>query len=233
MFKMLKPTFLIVPVAWLTLLLWTGFDAARPLLAGIGLTPRLSWAVLGVQIVVTLFFVTPLWRKAWKKWPVLGRLVYPDLNGDWDVELSTNWPRIDQILKAAKGDAPPIDMRTGPETDLPPLGTMNMRARIIQSWLSMKMELWNPRGEGPILESQTFMIMPFRGEDGRHGMTYIYEQENATDVVSDDTKFRGAAWIVQDRDDPDLLCGRMWSDRMWRRGMNTAADLRFVRRKDG
>src|SRR3546814_16864453 len=63
----------------------------------------------------------------------------------------------------------------------------------------------------------------------RHALAYIFEQVNQTDVVSDDAKFRGAVWVTRDRDDPNALCGRMWSDRMWRRGMNTAADLRFTR----
>jgi hypothetical protein len=75
------------------------------------------------------------------------------------------------------------------------------------------------------------LVEPFRGEDGRHGLAYIFEQENATDVVSDDAKFRGAVWLVRDRYDPNLLSGRMWSERVWRRGMNTAADLCFKRRK--
>jgi hypothetical protein len=229
MFKMLKPTFLVVPVAWLTVLTLAALDAIKPWLTGAGLAPRTSWAVVAVQVIVTVAIATPLWRVLWRWVPPLSRYVYPDLNGEWDVQLETNWPRIDQTLKAANGEIEPLDMRKGPDAALPPLGQMLMRARIKQSWLKMKMDLWNPIGEGPIRESQTLQVTPFQGEDGRHGLTYIYEQENKTDVVSDDTKFRGAAWIVCDRDDPNVLTGRMWNDRMWRRGMNTAADLRFTR----
>jgi SMODS-associating 2TM, beta-strand rich effector domain len=232
MFKMFKPTFFVLPIAWLTVLVLAALDGITPLLEGAGLSPRTSWGVVAVQAVVTIIFATPLWRAVWRWFPSLNHYVYPDLNGEWDVELETNWPRIDRTLKAANGEELPIDMREGPEEALPALGNMVMRARIKQTWLTMKMDLWNPAGLGasPIRESQTLLVAPFQGEDGRHGLAYIYEQENATDVVSDDAKFKGAAWIVRDRDDPNVLCGRMWNDRMWRRGMNTAAELRFTRR---
>jgi hypothetical protein len=91
------------------------------------------------------------------------------------------------------------------------------------------MELWNPANTGPIKESKTLLVEPFRGKGGRHGLAYVFEQANETDVMSDDSKFRGAAWIERDRDDANVFCGRMWTDRMWRFGMNTAADLRFTR----
>jgi len=231
MFKMFPPTFLVVPVAWLTILILTGFDRVSPFLGELGIAPKVSWAVLIVQAVVTAIIVTPAWRGLWWAIPTLNRWVYPDLNGEWDVQGETNWDRIDALLKAANGESPPLDMRRGNEASLPSLGKFKMRARITQSWLSMSVELWNPTGTGPIDQSDTLMVEPFRGKNGRHGLTYVFEQTNRTDVVSDDPKFRGAAWIVCDRDSSDSLCGRMWSDRVWRRGMNTAADLRFTRRK--
>lgn len=230
MFKMLHPLFFVIPVAWLTVLILTGVNLTTPFLEELGLTPRLGWTVLGVQALVALFFATPLWRFFWWLIPPLKRRVYPDLNGLWDVELDTNWPRIDALLKAANHEAAAIDMRIGDETILPPLGKMMLRARIRQSWIAMKVELWNPKDEGPIRESQTISVDPFRGKDGRHGLSYFFEQENATDVVSDDIEFMGAARLVQSRDNSNVLCGRMWNDRMWRRGMNTAADVRFTRR---
>lgn len=231
MFKMFKPTFLVVPIAWATILIIMGVERVTPFLVGLGVAPKVSWTVLIVQAVVTVVIITPLWRGLWRIAPKLNHYIYPDLTGYWDVEGETNWDRLDAVLKAANGEAPPIDMRRGDEAGLPPLGKFKMEARITQSWLSMSVELWNPAGAGPIDQSETLMVEPFRGKNGRHGLTYVFEQTNRTDVVSDDSKFRGAAWLVRDRENPDVLCGRMWSDRMWRRGMNTAADLRFTRSK--
>lgn len=229
MFKMLDPKIFALVVAWLTMLIVTGLDQAVPLLETLGVTARLSWPVFIVQAFVTIIFVTPAWRFFWWLVPPLSRWIYPDLNGHWDVELHTSWPRIDALLKAANHETPALDMRLCNETSLPPLGKIELRAHIRQSWLSMKIEVWDPKDSGPIKESQTLVVEPMRGTHGRHGLAYIFEQENATDSVSDDSKFTGAARLMQNRDEPHILSGRMWNDRMWRRGMNTAADVRFTK----
>jgi hypothetical protein len=207
-----------------------GANALRPFLEAIGFTAGLSLTVAAVQFIFALVFITPFWQRVWRWFPRLNEWVYPDLNGDWDVELKSNFSRIDALLKSAKGDAPPVDFRVGNESTLPALAIYKMRARIKQSWAKIEMDLWNPQAAGPIKNSRTVLVEPFRGDAGRHGLAYIFEQTNETDVVSDDRTFRGACWIERDRDNPNLLCGRMWSDRMWRRGMNTAAEIRFIRR---
>jgi hypothetical protein len=157
--------------------------------------------------------------------------VFPDLNGEWDITGDTNWPRIDQLLKAGNHQAPQIDMRDAPEDQLPALGKLQLRARIKQSWANIKIEVWDPTGTGPIKDSETLMVEPFRGKEGRHGLVYVYQQENRSPINSDDRVFMGAARVFVDRHDPDALCGQMWSDRKWRRGMNTAAEIRFTRHK--
>lgn len=230
MFKMYHPTFFFVPVAWLALLALGGLNEATPFLAEFGITPKTSWAVLLVQLIATIVFATPLWRILWWLCPPLNRWVFPDLNGEWDVKGETNWPRIDAMLKAANRETPKVDMRRAPEDELPPLGETLMRAKIVQSWVNIEVTLWNPTGGTPIKESETLTVQPFRARNGRHGLIYVFEQENKSPVVSDDRKFLGAGRIVMDRDNPQLLCGQMWSDRVWRRGMNTAAEITFKKR---
>jgi hypothetical protein len=229
MFKLCPIKLLVAIVAWLTLMVVLGVNALRALLEEIGIAAGLSLTVAIVQFIFMLVFITPIWRTLWKWVPKLNEWIYPDLNGDWDVELKSNYPRIDALLKSAKGVAPPVDFRSENESLLPELGTYKMRARIRQSWAEIEMELWNPAIAGPIKESKTLIVEPFRGKGGRHGLAYVFEQTNETDVVSDDSKFRGAAWIERHRDDINVFCGRMWTDRMWRLGMNTAGDLRFTR----
>jgi len=230
MFKMFPPTFLLAPVAWLTVFLVTLMGAWTPLMASWGITPKTSWAILAVQAVFTLLLVTPAWRLLWRLIPPLNRWVFPDLNGEGDVEGATNWTRIDAVLKAANRETrQKLDMRAGPEDQLPPLGRTLMRAEIRQSWMDIRVTLWDPTGGGPIDQSETLTVQPFRGAHGRHGLVYVFEQKNRPDV-HDDRSFFGAARIVVDRADHDLLCGHMWSDRMWRRGMNTAAEIKFKRR---
>lgn len=230
MFKMLKPTFLVVPVAWLAVFLLTLLNGVSPFLVGLGITPSKGWVIIVAQAIVTLVFLTPIWRFAWRILPKLNHWFYPDLNGRWDVEVLSNWPRIDQMLKSANGESPAVDVRRVPLDDLLPLTVFKMEAEITQSWLSMDIVLWNPNGDTPIKESQTRVVEPFRGKHGRHGLAYIFEQENNRQEIADDRTFKGAGWLERDRENPNVLCGRMWSDRMWERGMNTAADLRFIRK---
>lgn len=229
MFKLLPPLFLVAPVAWLTWAVLTGFEALSPTFNWLGLTPATSWTILAVQAVIAAIFLTPLWRLVWR-WTPLGRWFYPDLNGEWDVEVRTNWPRIDATLRAANGETGPVDVRLADEDTLPPLQSMTLRATIVQSWARMRIDVRNPSGDSPIKASKTVAVEPFRGEEGRHGLIYVFEQESANTSVADDRIFYGAARIVVDQSGPDILCGSMWTDRMWRRGMNTAAEVRFVRR---
>lgn len=231
MFKMFPPTFFVVPIAWLTALMLSLLNVATPALEPFGITPRTSWAVLVVQLVLTAFFFTPLWRLLWRLVPPLNRWVFPDLNGEWELDLETNWSRIDATLKAAKREAPKLDSRDAPEHELAALNKRELRARISQSWADINMVVWDSNGEGPIKESETLAVQPFRGKEGRHGLVYVFEQENESPLNSDDRKFYGAARLVVDRHDPAILCGQMWTDRMWRRGMNTAASVRCKRKR--
>jgi len=229
MFKLLPPLFLVVPVAWLTIFAVAALNAVTPAIEAHGLRSSTSWTVLAVQGVVTTIFLTPLWRWIWQKVPALNQLWFPDLTGTWEVTVSSNWPRIDHLLHAANGQAEPINMRDGNEALLPALGETNLTAEIRQSWTGISLHMWGKDGTTPISGSRTLVVEPFRENDGRRGLAYLFEQESDGDNVSDDRTFRGAAWVERDRHDPDLLLGRMWSDRMWRRGMNTAANLRFRR----
>lgn len=160
---------------------------------------------------------------------MLNRWFYPDLSGEWVVELESNFSRIEAVLDAAMDSKVALDMRLCPASTLPPLQVSQLRAKITQSWVGMDMEVWNPEGNGPIKQSDTIIVEPFRGRQGKHGLAYIFEQQNETDAPSDTSCFKGAAWIVRDREDPNVLHGRMWNDRMWRRGMNTAANVRLTR----
>ncbi|MBN8818700.1 MAG: hypothetical protein J0I80_08265 [Sphingomonas sp.] len=229
MFKMLHPLFFVVPAAWLAILLLLGLNAVTPTLEAFGLAPNFRWVVLVVQALLGLLFLTPLWRIVWKIVPGLNRWFYPDLAGEWHVEVESNFSRIEALLDAAADQSASIDLRYCPAAMLPPLQRGLMRAKIKQSWVRMDMELWDPANEGPIKRSETIVVDPFRGSQGEHGLGYIFDQENDTDTPSDAACFRGAAWIIRDQNDPNILHGRMWNDRMWRRGMNTAANIKLTR----
>lgn len=227
MFKLLKPTFLIVPIAWTTVWLLALLNGATAALKSFGLSPSTSWVIVFVQVIFTAPFVTQLWRCVWR--PFSGW--YPDLNGVWDVEISSNWPRIDALARAASGVGSYFDVNTTPEGQLPALQVVNLEATITQNWSRIDLILCPLAGSaGPIKESKADFVEPFRRDDGTRGLAYVFEQENIGQGPHDDPRFRGAGWIVVDRKDSNVMTGRMWTDRRWRQGLNTAADLRFVRR---
>jgi hypothetical protein len=229
MFKLVPPLFLVVPVVWLTILVLSLLNVVTPALQSLGVRTSTSWVVMVVQAVLAAAFLTPLWRVVWRAVPSINQWWFPDLTGTWTVTVASNYDRIDATLRAAASRAERLDMRALPETSLPPLSETVLTAEITQSWAGFSITMWNPLGDTPIKWSRTLAVEPVREKDGRRGLAYVFEQENNEDPTSDERVFKGAAWIERDRHDPDLLCGRMWSDRMWKRGMNTAANLKFVR----
>lgn len=230
-FKLYSPKVWAAGVAWLAIMLYLLMENFRSLIDEFTLRSSASLAVAALQLIVTLLIATPAWRILWRVCPKLNDWLFPDLNGEWEVTGETNWPRINALLEAANAERSPVDMRSGDESTLPPLGKFTMKARIKQSLSRIHVELWNPHGNSPIKNSRTLLVDPFFDENGRFGIAYIFEQENSTDVISDDSKFLGAARIVRDRDTNNRLVGSMWSDRVWRRGMNTAANLTFTRKQ--
>ena len=92
MFKLCPTKILVAVVAWLTVMVLLGANALRPFLEAIGFTAGLSLTVAAVQLIFALVFITQFWRIIWRWLPKLNEWVYPDLNGDWDVELKSNFP---------------------------------------------------------------------------------------------------------------------------------------------
>jgi hypothetical protein len=185
--------------------------------------PALAWFGLNALLF------NPIWRFFWRKFPKLNKWVFPDLNGHWDVELCSNWPRQLQLLEAASSPDQAIDLRTCPESLLAEMKPIKLRAEISQTWWSFEMKMYNPKGDTPIDRSDTISVDPFPGNGLKPpGICYFYKQVNATDNVSDDSEFFGAARLTYDFEN-DELAGLAWTARMWRRAMNTAGPIKFIR----
>lgn len=186
--------------------------------------PLLAWLLLNAVLW------NPVWRWFWKKVPKLNEWVFPDLNGVWDVELCSNWPRQAQMLDAAASTEHAIDMRRCAEADLAALTPIKLEAEIHQTWFGFDMLLYNPRGDTPIDRSDTISVDPFpRVGLRRPGICYFYKQLNATDNVADEAEFYGAARLEYDLK-KDQLIGLAWTARMWRQAMNTAGAITFTRK---
>ena len=227
MYRILPKKVVVAAIAWLALGLYLVGSLIGDLTAhGVKLTaiPALTWIVLNALLW------NPVWRWLWKKFPALSRWVFPDLNGEWDVELCSNWPRQLQLLEAAASAERQVDMRKCDVGELAALTPMQLRAEIHQTWWDFEMVLYNPRGDTPIDRSNTVSVDPFpRAGLQPPGICYFYKQQNATDNVSDDNEFYGAARLTYDFK-TGRLTGLAWTARMWPRAMNTAGPITFKRR---
>ncbi len=170
-----------------------------------------------------------IWRPIWKRFPKLNELVYPDLNGEWDVTLKSNWSRQKQLLDSAKGLNAKIDFEKCDGEELADLLDVKLKAKITMSMFTFDMRLWNPADNSPIKESDIVSAMPFRVSDyKRAGIYYIFKQINKNQNLGDAKTFYGAARVEYHRES-DTLKGLFWSERMWERAINTAGEVEFTR----
>ncbi|WP_244424295.1 hypothetical protein [Methylobacterium sp. GXF4] len=186
--------------------------------------PGLAWIVLSAVLW------NPIWRAIWRKYPFLNKW-FPDLNGEWNVELHSNWSRQEQLLLAANAQDASFDMRHVPEGQLEDLSVVKSKAEIKQTWWSLEMSFENPNRDTPIERSDTIVIEPIPGIKLQPpAICYFYKQSSSTANVSDDVEFYGAARLIYDYR-TDRLEGVFWTARMWQRAMNTAGKVVFTRLK--
>ncbi|ASK87164.1 MULTISPECIES: hypothetical protein [Sphingomonadaceae] len=193
-------------------------------------------AIPGIVWVILLGFAfNPIWRKIWS-WsakipfiPDLNDKIFPDLNGEWEMLLESNWSRQEQILEAAKDGRRSFDIKSCDQNDLEPLMQVGLKAEIEQSWWSIKITVTNPRQDTPIKESQTNIVIPRKKSEGQpSSLCYFYDQTNDTDNQADDPEFSASACLSYDYK-RDILEGTFWTERQWRRAMNTAGRLTLKR----
>lgn len=233
MYKIYPVKSLVFLTALITLFV---FLAIELLTSAFGMEIRLL-AIPGiVWLIMVAFTVNPIWRFFWKcskkvSFLNLNKRVFPDLNGEWEMALESNWSRQEQILDAAFDQRQSFDMRTCGEDDLKPLWKMQLLAKIEQSWWSIKITVTNPNQDSPIRKSQTYIVNPRKkGEREPASLCYFYDQVNDTDNLADDPIFSAAACLSYDETN-DCLEGTFWTARQWRRAINTAGRLTLKRKQ--
>ena len=226
-----------------------------PAAAGLaGLDPRLDavlqwshWWPFLVGLGLFLIYWKPFWRLVWR-WPPAGRILlgeryFPDLNGEWDVTLRSNWPVIEAMKEAARQEGAPAFEPAG-EPKLLEIGGMS--ATIDQGFGGVSMRMQSKRvmrgeasgqetGRTVIDESHTiaFDLIPATREE-RARLAYVYRQHNnraAMDQQTDEANFLGAAMLeVCEEAGEQVLRGVYMTNRSWPRGLNPAGEIEMRRR---
>lgn len=227
----------IIPLRWFVIAaVWLAISALLLIDWGagvVGVAAPVRYSVLFVDALLIALTWKPVWRALWSYVPGL-RGFFPDLNGEYDVELRHNWPIQQSMLDAAVGTQP-FDPRL-PSTKLPELGISKLRAAIDLSFYSINITMWSEDPNNPtsiIDQSRALSVSLLRPCDGQpHRLVYVYQQKNRRDrrMVTDDSTFEGAAILNISKKNHELLQGEYWTNRAWHYGLSTAGIISLTKR---
>ena len=222
----------------LQLIFWVWIAASVAILLNwathlLSATDTLRYTVLVTNCLLFVLTLKPVWRFFWKKIPGLNNW-FPDLNGEYDVELRHNWPIQQRLLNAASGGSQ-FDPRS-PNADMPELGHTALRASIDLGFYSVHVRMWSetPGESGSIIDHSrtlaTSLLRPCDGLPAR--LSYIYQQKNRRErqAITDDSVFEGAAILEIQHGKKNELRGEYWTNRAWHQGLSTAGNISFKKR---
>ena len=157
-----------------------------------GASPSLfKFVSLVATIIGTIFVIAAnsIWRWIWKKFPILNKLLFPDLNGQWEGELQTTW--VDPVSKNVPG---PISTTV---TIRQSFFTIHVRQRTKES----------PSG--------STRVFPEADSDADiYRLWYAYSNKPIAAVAERSSNHDGVAWLEVSLDDnPDELCGQYYTSR--------------------
>jgi hypothetical protein len=128
------------------------------------------------------------WRHLWRKFPVVARKTFPDLNGTWEGTLVSTW----------------ID----PETKKPPPIPVTIWIR--QTLFSVSIKLRT----GDSTSRSTRCVLEAEPDAGRFRVWYSYDNRPRAEVAHRSWRHEGVAWLEMDIDaDPSRLAGQYYTDR--------------------
>lgn len=149
--------------------------------------------------------------------------LFPRLDGDWDAEISSNWPRIRRTYEAARSKKEQFDAMSDPlgpadETDR----VTKAKVTIKSSLLTIEMRL---EPENSKRNSTTRFVRPLWNPPLQPELTYVFQQIDPNPVaVTDEPEHFGAGLLHYDAVSKSLV-GQYWTQRAERSGFNTAGRI--------
>ena len=190
------------------------------------------WSAIrtGVSVGMTIcgvFVATPAWRLLWIL-PGMRRKL-PLLDGRWRGVQSSNWPVIEAMKNDAQAPRAGIDVDNAGET-LPDLLDTQLQVEIRTTFFSIRMDLLSvvTNYQNSVLKAA---VLTPETEIARGRLTYVFEGRVPKPKSTDVERFDGAAELeiyVADAGELELK-GKVWTNRTWPKGLNTAGVIELKR----
>lgn len=195
------------------------------LTSGYAATPRdlLEWSskiALSISGVLVLLSLRPVLRvlhlvflaKHW--W-------FPWLDGEWQAEIRSNWPKVERMYLAAKREGPKFDTLASPLTEADELVTL-ASVTIQSSLFDISIEI-TPDGTKKI--SRTRFVRPRWAKPDRPELSYLYAQLDNAALAPTDTRHHYGAGVVEYIERTGELSGHYWTNRNAEAALNTAGTI--------
>ena len=183
--------------------------------------PQISVVSISVMTVsALLFFIgeSPLFPWLCSK-PVIWRL-FPNIDGNYDVEISSNWSVINSRNECSKANnSANNDVKLFKKT-----GKAKITSRLTR--ITMRLDM-----DDKYLTSET-VVCSLQRKQGENFPTlyYVYESHVTTPKSTDSQRHLGTGRIsIPLEPRPVLLEGNYWTDRNWHLGLNTAGRIKLRR----
>ncbi|WP_157215352.1 hypothetical protein [Flavisphingomonas formosensis] len=154
---------------------------------------------------------------------------FPLLDGEWDAEIHSNWPRIRKMHEAALSKASRFDALRDTLSAEEEAESVIRASVVIRSSLILFSLRLEPHGSARISRSQ--FVRPRWSKPDLPELAYVYEQIDPGRVAATDSRRHFGAGIIRYDSDNDTLCGEYWTQRREDLGFNTAGTILLTRKE--
>jgi hypothetical protein len=190
MWRLLPRKTQVLIIGGMAIALAWAIEGAAGLLAG-NAPSELKLISLVVMIISTgvVAIASAIWRRVWKRFPLIGRKLFPDLTGTWEGELVSTWTH-----SATDQTARPIPV------------TIWIRQGIFSTSIKLR--------SGESTSYSTRCLLEADHEAGRFRFWYSYDNNPRAQYRHRSARHEGVAWLEHDIDtDPERLVGYYYTDR--------------------
>ncbi len=200
---------------WPALLVFCAIIIYYPPLEPIGYFRAASVSVT-IAVGAVYIYGTWLWRLLWKWLPQCNRWFFPDLNGRWKGEVTSNWPLVKKVLPQN------LDEEESQLSKHPI--TMDIKQTMFGIHLSMN-------ADNEYSSSETIVVVPYKDKvSGEFVLYELYRSSILTPEETDHSSHFGAGVLkFRFNGSQNIIQGHYWTDRQWRQGLNTAGAIQVHR----